>query len=92
MLSACDSGRGKISGDGVIGLSRAFLQAGVPSLIVSLWKVPDDSTQFLMTRFYEYWQGDTDKVTALHQAILETKENYPQPVNWAAFTLVGEAQ
>ena len=92
VLSACDTGRGKISGDGVIGLSRAFLQAGVPSLIVSLWKVPDDSTQFLMTKFYDYWQGDMDKVTALRQAILDTKEKYPQPINWAAFTLVGEAQ
>ncbi|WP_413167829.1 CHAT domain-containing protein [Capilliphycus salinus ALCB114379] len=92
VLSACDTGRGKISGDGVIGLSRAFLQAGVPSLIVSLWKVPDDSTQFLMTKFYEYWTGDTDKIVALRRAILETKEKYPEPINWAAFTLVGEAQ
>ncbi len=92
VLSACDTGRGKISGEGVIGLSRAFLQAGVPSLIVSLWKVPDDSTQFLMTKFYEYWQGDTDKIIALRRAMLETKEKYPEPINWAAFTLVGEAQ
>ncbi|MEL7038385.1 MAG: CHAT domain-containing protein [Cyanobacteria bacterium J06592_8] len=92
VLSACDTGRGKIAGEGVIGLSRAFLQAGVPSLIVSLWKVPDDSTQFLMTKFYEYWTEDTDKVVALRQAILETKEKYPEPINWAAFTLVGEAQ
>ncbi|ERT08704.1 TPR repeat family protein [Lyngbya aestuarii BL J] len=92
VLSACDTGRGKISGDGVIGLSRAFLQAGVPSLIVSLWKVPDDSTQFLMTKFYEYWTEDTDKIVALRRAILETKEKYPEPINWAAFTLVGEAQ
>jgi len=92
VLSACDTGRGKISGDGVIGLWRAFLQAGVPSLIVSLWKVPDESTQFLMTKFYDYWQEDRNKVVALRQAILDTKEKYPQPINWAAFTLVGEAK
>lgn len=46
VLSACDTGRGRITGDGVIGLSRAFMQAGVPSLVSSLWKVPDEATAF----------------------------------------------
>ncbi|HBW89943.1 MAG TPA: hypothetical protein DEG17_13955, partial [Cyanobacteria bacterium UBA11149] len=47
VLSACDTGRGKITGDGVVGLSRSLITAGVPSIVVSLWSVPDDSTEFL---------------------------------------------
>jgi CHAT domain-containing protein len=46
VLSACHSGQGKITGDGVVGLSRCLFAAGVPSVIVSLWSVGDDSTQF----------------------------------------------
>ena len=52
VLSACDTGRGDIKGEGVMGLSRAFIAAGVPSLVVSLWKVPDEATKDLMVEFY----------------------------------------
>jgi CHAT domain-containing protein len=52
VLSACNTGRGRITGDGVVGLSRSLISAGVPSVIVSLWAVLDDSTAFLMTEFY----------------------------------------
>ena len=52
VLSACDTGRGQITGDGVIGLSRSLITAGASSVIVSLWKIPDDSTSELMTEFY----------------------------------------
>ena len=52
VLSACDTGRGDITGDGVIGLSRSLLSAGASSVIVSLWKVPDNSTAALMAEFY----------------------------------------
>ena len=92
VLSACDTGRGRITGDGVVGLSRAFMQAGVPSLIVSLWKVPDEATAFLMTEFYENWQTESDRAQALRQAMLTTMEQYPDPLNWAAFTLIGQAE
>lgn len=92
VLSACDTGRGTITGDGVIGLSRALITAGVPSIIVSLWQVPDDSTRFLMTQFYQNLQKTPDKAQALRQAMLTTKQKYPQPLDWAAFTLIGEAE
>ncbi|MBL1177172.1 tetratricopeptide repeat protein [Pantanalinema sp. GBBB05] len=92
VLSACDTGRGRITGDGVIGLSRSLITAGVPSIIVSLWKVPDDSTAFLMTEFYQNLQKTPDKAQALRQAMLTTKQKYPEPLNWAAFTLIGEAE
>lgn len=92
VLSACDTGRGRISGDGVIGLSRSFIAAGVPSLIVSLWKVPDEPTSTLMQSFYHNLQTNPNKAQALRQAMLTTKQQYPAPRDWAAFTLIGEAE
>ena len=89
VLSACDTGRGKITGDGVIGLSRALIAAGVPTVIVSLWSVPDAPTAELMTEFYRQLQKNPDKVQALRQAMLATIKNHPDPRNWAAFTLIG---
>ncbi|WP_172957425.1 CHAT domain-containing protein [Aphanothece sacrum] len=94
VLSACDTGRGKISGDGVIGLSRSWMIAGVPSIIVSLWQVPDEkATPLLMEKFYqEHTQKNSNKAQALRKAMLETKTQHPEPKNWAAFTLIGEAK
>ncbi len=91
VLSACDTGRGDIKGDGVIGLSRSFIATGVPSVIVSLWAVSDNSTAFLMTNFYQNLQQNPNKASALRLAMLTTMKKYPQPLNWAAFTLIGEA-
>jgi CHAT domain-containing protein len=93
VLSACDTGRGKITGDGVIGLSRSFISAGVPSIIVSLWSVPDAPTAELMTDFYKNWKTrKLDKAQALRQAMLSTMKTHPNPRDWAAFTLIGEAE
>ncbi len=64
VLSACDTGRGRITGDGVIGLSRAFISAGTPSLVVSLWVVPDASTAELMITFYQKLQTKLNKAQA----------------------------
>jgi CHAT domain-containing protein/Flp pilus assembly protein TadD len=89
VLSACDTGRGEITGDGVIGLSRSFITAGVPSVIVSLWAVPDGQTAFLMTEFYRQLQHNPNKAQALRIAMLETKKLYSNPKDWAAFTLIG---
>ncbi|MEX0269767.1 CHAT domain-containing protein [Leptolyngbyaceae cyanobacterium UHCC 1019] len=92
VLSACDTGRGRITGDGVVGLSRAFISAGAPSVVVSLWAVPDASTAQLMVAFYQALQQQPDKARALRQAMLETMKTYPRPLDWAAFTLIGEAE
>lgn len=93
-LSACDTGRGKLVGDGVIGLSRSFISAGVSSVMVSLWAVSDDSTAYLMAEFYKNIQHNPDKAQALRQAMLTTmkKGEYANPKQWAAFTLIGEAE
>jgi CHAT domain-containing protein len=94
VLSACNTGRGRITGDGVVGLSRSLISAGAPSVIVSLWAVLDDSTAFLMTEFYKNLQQNPDKAQALRQAMLTTmkQERYSNPLQWAAFTLIGEAE
>jgi CHAT domain-containing protein len=93
VLSACDTGRGTITGDSVIGLSRSLISAGVPSVIVSLWAVPDAPTADLMVEFYRnLQQKPLNKAQALRQAMLTTLKKYPNPRNWAAFTLIGEAE
>lgn len=90
VLSACNTGRGEISGDGVVGLSRSFIAAGVPSVIVSLWSIPDAPTASLMTDFYHNLQQKPDKAQALRQAMLTTMKQYPNPKDWAAFTVIGQ--
>lgn len=92
VLSACETGRGRITGDGVVGLSRAFITAGVPSVVVSLWSVPDDATAQLMISFYENLKEGSDRAQALRQAMLTTMRERPNPYDWAAFTLIGEAE
>ncbi len=94
VLSACNTGRGRITGDGVIGLSRSLFSAGTPSVVVSLWSVPDAPTAKLMTDFYEnMYKNKLDKAQALRQAMLKMKQQYPDtPRKWAAFTLIGEAE
>ncbi|MEM6432585.1 MAG: CHAT domain-containing tetratricopeptide repeat protein, partial [Cyanobacteria bacterium P01_D01_bin.115] len=92
VLSACDTGRGRITGDGVIGLSRSFVAAGVPSIIVSLWAVPDAPTADLMTEFYQQRDQGQTKAQALRQAMLITMQTHPDPRDWAAFTLIGESE
>lgn len=89
VLSACNTGRGQITGDGVVGLSRSFLAAGAANLVASLWAVPDEATALLMTEFYQQLQTEPDKAIALRQAMLATLEEHPDPRDWAAFFLVG---
>ncbi|NEP01009.1 MAG: CHAT domain-containing protein [Symploca sp. SIO2E9] len=91
VVSACDTGQGDITGDGVIGLSYSLIRAKVPSVIVSLWAVPDESTAELMIQFYQNLENTNDKAQALRQAMLDTIEKHPNPKDWAAFTLIGEA-
>ncbi|OKH45984.1 hypothetical protein NIES2101_25805 [Calothrix sp. HK-06] len=90
VLSACNTGRGRITGDGVVGLSRAFVNAKVPTVVVSLWSVPDNPTASLMTEFYRNMQRQPDKAIALRQAMLTTMKQYPHPFDWAAFLLIGQ--
>ena len=94
VLSACDTGVGKITSDSVIGLSRSLIIAGASSVIVSLWSVPDAPTADLMTEFYKNWkERKLDKAQALRQAMLTImKRPGATPKDWAAFTLIGESR
>jgi CHAT domain-containing protein len=93
-LSACDTARGKeISGEGIIGMTRAFFYAGARSLLVSLWPVSDRSTPDLMHSFYEHLGDSRNKAQALRQAKLAMieSENYADPYFWAPFILTGDS-
>jgi CHAT domain-containing protein len=91
-LSACQSGLGRVLGQGTIGFTRAFLAAGARSLLVSLWDVDDAATEALMTAFYEEYLRDGDKARALQRAMQRVRARFPDPRLWAAFTLVGMAE
>jgi CHAT domain-containing protein len=71
VLSACRSGDGLVTGDGVAALARAFFYAGAPSVVVSVWDVADAPTSRLLPAFYRAWLGGADKASALRAAQLE---------------------
>ncbi len=70
VLSACRSGRGRITGDGVAGFTRAFISAGARTVVASLWDAPDESARRLMSRFYAELAGGHDKAESLRAAQL----------------------
>ena len=69
-LSACRTGMGKVSGDGIVGLTRAFFYAGASSVVASLWDVSDETTVRLVPDFYRFWLKDHNKAEALREAQL----------------------
>ncbi len=97
VVSACDSGRGtEVTGQGVLGLRASVMAAGAHSMLMSLWKVPDEATSELMTEFYRnLWINKMPKAQALKKAQSKlTNDKYGRftnPLNWAAWVLVGDA-
>jgi CHAT domain-containing protein/tetratricopeptide (TPR) repeat protein len=90
VLSACQSGLGKLSnGDDIIGLNRAFLYAGAPQLISTLWRVNDVSTALLIKHYYRFAKT-MPKAEALRQAQRKVRERYPHPSHWAGIFLTGD--
>lgn len=87
-LSACQTGLGDISTDGVFGLQRGFKKAGANSLLMSLWKVDDRATQMLMTKFYEHLLSGKSKLESLSlaQKYLREYEEYDEVHNDANLT------
>ena len=93
MLSACETGLGKEKrGEGVIGLTRAFMYAGSPTVGVSLWSVADKSTAELMTDFYRRLLAPAAPTAAMREAQLAmiAGKKYSAPFYWAPFVLVGD--
>jgi CHAT domain-containing protein len=90
VLSGCSTGLGKLTGDGIVGLTRAFLYAGTPTVVVSQWNVSDRATSQLMVRFYAELGRGRSKAQALRAAALVVRRQFAHPAYWAAFEVVGE--
>jgi CHAT domain-containing protein/tetratricopeptide (TPR) repeat protein len=89
VLSACETAKGEVTGEGVFGLQRAFKMAGVQTILMSLWPVDDAATQLMMTEFYRHWIGNKEpKREAFAQAQKIVKQQYADPKYWAAFILL----
>jgi CHAT domain-containing protein/Flp pilus assembly protein TadD len=96
VLSGCRTALGKeVRGEGVMGLTRGFLYAGVPRVMASLWRVQDRATSELMTRFYKaMWRDHLAPAAALREAqrSLRREPRYRDPYSWAGFVLQGDWQ
>lgn len=91
VLSACDTQLGPLSkGEDFVGLSRAFLAAGAPTVVASLWPVNDRATERLMTAFYTELKNGSGKAAALSRAQKTVRESFAHPYYWAAFVLSGD--
>jgi len=90
VLSACDTGRGEVKrGLGVYGLRRAFVVAGVETLVVSLWKVDDETTRIMMERYYHNLLAGQGRAEALKGAMVSLRARHPHPYFWAPFIALG---
>ena len=92
VLSACKTALGEeVPGEGLVGLTRAFMYAGTPSVVASLWSVADESTAKLMIAFHRYLKQGKDKAQALTLAKRALRrQGYYNPFYWAPFILMGE--
>ena len=90
VLSACETGLGDVTGEGVYGLQRGFKKAGVNSIVMSLWKVDDDATRLLMTDFYNHLFSGYPKIEALKKAqtYVRMQKGYEDPYYWSGFILL----
>ncbi len=90
VLSACDTGRGDINlGQGVSGLRRALVVAGAETVVMSLWKVNDDSTRLLMDTYYRNLLAGQGRASALREAMRSLRASRPHPHHWAPFIALG---
>jgi len=91
VLSACKTGMGHITGEGVMGMGRAFQYAGVRSVIMSLWSVEEKSATMLTEKFFQYLKEGNTPTEALRKAKNYIKsEGYRHPAFWAPFIIVGD--
>jgi CHAT domain-containing protein len=93
VLSACKTAGGGLSnGDDLVEISRAFMYAGSPVVVASLWKVSDTSTAKLMSYFYAGLKKGNSTGQALREAQLKLMKEYPHPYYWAPFEVIGDVQ
>jgi hypothetical protein len=92
VLSACQTGLGVTRAGGVVGLPRAFQNAGAQTVIMSLWNVDDGATRFLMVQFAEQLEQSGRPASAFAAAVRATRAEYPDPRLWASFEVFGTAR
>lgn len=93
VLSACETGYGTLSrGEGVMSLARTFTSIGVPTSVVSLWKIPSGSTENILTKFYTYLTHNNSVGASLRQSKLDYLQNQSlnSPYYWAGLIPVGD--
>ena len=88
ILSACGTGLGNPTNDGVYGLQRAFKKAGAQTIIMSLWNVDDNATALMMETFYKELVNTKSKRKAFQKAQSTVREKYEDPYYWAAFIVL----
>jgi CHAT domain-containing protein len=88
VLSACQTGLGEVTSEGVFGLQRGFKKAGANTIVMSLWKVDDNATKDLMTEFYKNLVSGKSKREAFLAAQAVLRSKYKEPHKWAAFVMV----
>lgn len=91
VLSACQTGQGKATAEGLYGLQRAFKKAGVRTIVMSLWNVSDKTASEFMTTFYERLadkKNAWNKRKAFEEAKVIIRQRYPEPFHWAAFVML----
>lgn len=88
VLSACQTGLGDVSGEGVYGLQRGFKIAGVGTIVMSLWEVNDMATELMMNKFYTALTTGKSKRDSFNAAIEAVKAKYQDPEYWAAFIML----
>ena len=88
-LSACYSGRGKTSVEGIYGLQRAFKKAGAGTIVMSLWEASDVASALFMSEFYRLLTvSGGDSVKAFNEARACVKARYPEPFYWAGYVML----
>ena len=92
VLSSCDSARGLVKAEEVIGMARAFLSAGAHSVLVSLWRVPDESAHVFMNFFYQFLVNGLPSLQALQRSMqcLRCFLKYSHYVHWSGFQIIGK--
>ena len=92
VLSSCDSARGPVKAEGVIGMARAFLSAGAHSVLVSLWRIPDESAHMFMNFFYQFLVNGLPILQALQRSMqcLRCFLKYSHYVHWSGFQIIGK--
>jgi CHAT domain-containing protein/tetratricopeptide (TPR) repeat protein len=93
VLAGCETAGGRLTtGEGVLGLTAAFMSAGVPVVVSSLWPIDDRATARVMRRFYEHLAKGESVATSLRLAQLDTRRTHGRshPFYWAGFTVVGD--